>query len=98
MICPKCKKDNAHRAERRGFLDNAANRFYYKPYSCTACSHRFYSFRPPYTFYGLRMEAKERIADQFSRKNRKRLLRGLYAYAAALAFIAVMLYMFTRSS
>jgi hypothetical protein len=86
VVCPKCKKNEAHRAERVSFADNAANRFYLKPYACGACRHRFYALRRDINWPTLREEAARRWVEfrrgrPGRRKNREWLLYFLVGLA-----------------
>jgi hypothetical protein len=97
MICPKCKEDSAHRSERVSFADHAVNRFFFKPYSCGACRHRFYALRRDITWNNLREEFRgrlDRVRDRFrSGRQRRRYRRELLFYTiASLAVVAIMFY------
>jgi hypothetical protein len=83
MTCPKCKKDRAHRSERKGTLDNALNRIFLKPYVCSDCAVRFHAF--PSGVHGptVRMELEQRIQQLTQRKGWKRRSRELFFYVLA---------------
>jgi hypothetical protein len=93
MICPRCKENTAHRAERVGFIDNTANRFLFKPYSCGECRHRFYALRRDITGAALRADVSRWFAGYNLGRKGKRNRRELVIYAlAAVAIVAVIYY------
>ena len=92
MVCRKCKQNRAHRVERVGAIDNTANRFFLKPYSCDACRHRFYVMRQDVSVVAIRMEVGERLANVWSRKKGRRTRREMYIYVLAGVVIAAMIY------
>jgi hypothetical protein len=99
MICPKCKENAAHRAERVGFVDHAVNRFYFKPYACGGCSHRFYALRRDLNWPALREELRRQWDE--SRRKKQRRGRGLewaiYLLVGLAVFGVIYLLMQQRS-
>jgi hypothetical protein len=94
MICPKCKEDRARRTERVNAVDHIANRFFFKPYSCHSCQHRFYALRQDVGMSAMRAELTQRFAGARLRKNHKRNKREFLIYVfAALAIIAMIYYL-----
>lgn len=94
MTCPKCKDDRARRTERVGTADNLANRFFFKPYSCHACQHRFYALRQDVGVTAWRKQMAENISTASFGKNHKRNTRELFIYGfAALAIVAMIYYL-----
>ncbi len=100
MLCPKCKKDRAHRSHRTGLTEHLASLAGFYPYACRACNHRFLQFvtsweqRPASANPGVEREiAASRSAFAWKRKQREILLYGL----ALLLFVAI-LYFLTRDS
>jgi len=94
MICPKCKEDRARRTERASTADHIANRFFFKPYSCHACQHRFYALREHMGVTAWRKQMAESISTASFGKNYKRNTRELLIYGfAALAIVAMIYYL-----
>lgn len=100
MICPKCKENAAHRAERVGFLDHALNRFYFKPYACDGCRHRFYALRRDINW----QVVKEEVSREWLEYRRKKQRRGrmnwgwvVYCLAGLATFGLIYLLMQQRS-
>lgn len=96
MICPKCKKNNARRTDRAGFLDNAVNALAIKPYSCPDCRRRFYALRPNFSLAVIGEETRERWGQLFSRKGGRRIRREFSVYLWALLVIAILVYFLSR--
>jgi type II secretory ATPase GspE/PulE/Tfp pilus assembly ATPase PilB-like protein len=96
MICPRCKEDRAHRTERMGAVDNAANWIFLKPYSCRGCRHRFYARRPDFNLLALRMEMGERIAKANTNRKWKRKKREMLIYGCAGLVVVAMIYMLAQ--
>ena len=96
MTCPKCKANTARRAQRVGFLDNAANRFSFKPYACAACGHRFHALDGPLTLRSVAVGFAESYSRLFDRRSGTRARRELYFYLAGCLIFAVLMYVFTR--
>jgi hypothetical protein len=96
MVCPKCKENTAHRVAREGFYDQTANLFFFKPYSCTACSHRFRVLRLDLGVAALRAAMEERRMRFRSRKNWKRIRRDLMFYGFGALAMAAVIYYITR--
>jgi transcriptional regulator NrdR family protein len=98
MNCPKCRKDRAHRAERKSPLDHTLNWFFLKPYFCRDCSYRFHTFPDGSGGPTLRMEFDQRMQNFKRKKGRKRLMRDLTFYGAAGLVIVALLYLMSRQS
>jgi predicted nucleic-acid-binding Zn-ribbon protein len=92
MICPKCRKNNARRTDRAGFLDNAVNALAIKPYSCPDCRRRFYALRPNISLAAI----GEQWGQLFSRRGNRRIRRELNVYLWALLVIAILVYFLSR--
>lgn len=99
MICPKCRKRAANRDERKGFVDNTLNRFYIKPWKCSACGNRFHALREDVNKVTVGLELQDR-ARRFRMKNfGSRGRRELYMYCfAALMFATIIYYMLGMKS
>ena len=98
MICPKCKKDRAHRAERSGFVDEILNWFVLKPYRCHECRRRFHAFPSGERGPTARMEIEQRMQQFRRRKVWRRASRELVFYGLALLLLGAMLYFVFRQS
>jgi hypothetical protein len=79
-----------------GAIDNAVNRFYFKPYCCDACLHRFYVLRRDVSLAAMRMEIGEWISRFGSRKPGRRTRREIFIYIVAALVVAETISYFSR--
>ncbi len=97
MLCPKCHKDRAHRAHRRGLKENLAALFSRFPYRCHECEHRFlvYRYAEPEQAAPLTATEREINSTRLSIR-RKRARREFLLYGSALLLFLAFLYFITR--
>jgi hypothetical protein len=95
MVCPKCKKDKAHRSHRSGVKERLASLFGFYPYRCFDCKFRF--LRHKYEPENPATSGTEREIKATRRNiRRKRVRREFLMYAAGLLLFLVFLYFLTR--
>ena len=92
MVCPKCKKDLARRAERTSTLDHAASRVFFKPWLCPGCNHRYYALSRNVSVAALRAEMQERISHVRSPRKPRKKRAEAYVYLLAAIVIAAFIY------
>jgi hypothetical protein len=73
-------------------VDHAANWFFFKPYSCHACRHRFYALREDMGSAALRAEVGDRLSNVRFGKNWRRNKREMVIYLFAGLMLAAMIY------
>lgn len=97
MVCPKCKKDNAHRSHRKG-LERLAGLVGYYPYRCRGCGNRFLHFRyaPPAESSGPHSETEREIRATRVRVRWKRKKLTLVLYGISALIFLSFLYFITR--
>lgn len=98
MVCPKCRKDRAHRDERSGPVDQLFNWFVLKPYLCRECKHRFHRFPSGVRGPTVRMEIENRMQQFRRRKGWRRTSRELVFYGLALILLMAVLYFVFRQT
>jgi hypothetical protein len=96
MTCRKCKEDSAHRVERKTSLDHTLNRISVKPYLCSSCSHRFYSFKAPVRARENSGGVGKWLVNIFDERDGGRARREATLYVLAGAVISVLIFYFTR--
>lgn len=92
MICPKCRKNHAHRSPRSGFRDRAAHWLFLKPYVCADCDKRFYAYPGGGRGPTVRMEAEMRMWELRRTKSWRTFRRNWLGFAIAAVLFAVALY------
>jgi hypothetical protein len=92
MICPKCRKNSAHRSHRSA-KDWLVSWLSLKPYRCRDCQHRFYAYRGGETSSKLRTPEERRImrlrrSIKWKRSRQELILYGI----SSLVFLAILYY------
>ena len=95
VLCPKCKKDSAHRSHRRGFVEYVVGVAGFYPYRCQDCQLRFLHFRYASIAQAATGVEREIRATRGAIKA-KRKRRELLLYAAAVVLFLAFLYYITR--
>jgi uncharacterized protein with PIN domain len=47
LICPNCDGKNIRRSHRKNLIEKTSSLFFFKPFRCVDCHHRFWSYGEP---------------------------------------------------